>query len=139
MGMVAAIPELLAGIRRYLQRDLWVIDAAPRGGLRSSAIGLVRLVVVLGRALTDPQLNLEATALVYRTLLSIVPLLAVGFSVLKAFGAEYKIDAVVVRMLEPLGASGAQLASQVVVFVDNLQVSVLGAIGFVLLSTRCFR
>lgn len=131
--MVAAIPELLAGIRRYLQRDLWVTDAAPRGGLRSFATGLVRLVVVLGRALTDPQLNLEATALVYRTLLSIVPLLAVGFSVLKAFGAEYKIEAVVARMLEPLGASGAQLASQVVVFVDNLQVSVLGAIGFVLL------
>jgi membrane protein len=43
-------------------------------------------LVVLVRALTDPQLNLEATALVYRTLLSIVPLLAVSFSVLKAFG-----------------------------------------------------
>ena len=41
--MVAAIPELLAGIRRYLQRDLWVTDAAPRGGLRSFATGLVRL------------------------------------------------------------------------------------------------
>jgi membrane protein len=93
----------------------------------------LRLLVVLVRALTDSQLNLEATALVYRTLLSIVPLLAVGFSVLKAFGAEYKLDAVVARMLEPLGASGAQLASQVVGFVDNLQVSVLGAIGFVLL------
>lgn len=131
--MSAAIPELVSGIRRYLERDLWRMDAARHGRLRSSAIGLVRLVVVLVRALTDSQLNLEATALVYRTLLSIVPLLAVGFSVLKAFGAEYKIDAVVARMLEPLGASGAQLASQVVGFVDNLQVSVLGAIGFVLL------
>jgi membrane protein len=131
--MSAAIPGLLSRVRRYLERDLWTVDAASHGRPRSSAIGLVRLVVVLARALTDSQLNLEATALVYRTLLSIVPLLAVGFSVLKAFGAQYKIDAVVARMLEPLGASGAQLASQVVGFVDNLQVSVLGAIGFVLL------
>jgi membrane protein len=131
--MAASVPRLVSGIRRYLERDLWTIDTAPHGRLRSFATGLVRLVVVLGRALTDPQLNLEATALVYRTLLSIVPMLAVGFSVLKAFGAEYKIEAVVARMLEPLGVSGAQLASQVVVFVDNLKVSVLGAIGFVLL------
>jgi membrane protein len=131
--MVAATPRLLPGIRRYLERDLWTLDAGPRGRLRSWAIGLLRVVVVLARALTDPQLNLEATALVYRTLLSIVPFLAVGFSVLKAFGAEYKIDTVVARLLAPLGASGAQLASQVVGFVDNLRVSVLGAIGFVLL------
>ena len=130
---MATVPGLVSGVRRFLERDLWVLDAGPRGRLRSFAIGAVRLVVVLFRALTDPQLNLEATALVYRTLLSIVPLLAVGFSVLKAFGADYKIDAVLARLLEPLGPSGAQLASQVVVFVDNLQVSVLGAIGFVLL------
>lgn len=124
---------MVADIRRYLERDLWKIDAAPRGQLASLGIGVARVLVVVVRALTDALLNLEATALVYRTLLSIVPLLAVGFSVLKAFGAEYKVDTVVARILEPLGASGSQLAAQVVGFVDNLKVSVLGAIGFVLL------
>jgi membrane protein len=124
---------MAADIRRFLERDLWKIDATPGGRLPSLGIALVRVVVVAVRALTDSQLNLEATALVYRTLLSIVPLLAVGFSVLKAFGAEYRIDAVVARILEPLGPSGAQLAAQVVGFVENLRVSVLGAIGFVLL------
>ena len=62
------------------------MDVSPRTRLRRTAVGLLRLLVVLVRALTDPRLNLEATALVYRTLLSIVPLLAVSFSVLKAFG-----------------------------------------------------
>ena len=124
---------MAASFRRYLERDLWTSDAAPRGPLRSAAISLARIVVTVVRAVMDPQLNLEATALVYRTLLSIVPLLAVAFSVLKAFGADYKLDAVVARILAPLGASGAQLAAQVVGFVDNLRVSVLGAIGFVML------
>jgi membrane protein len=131
--MAASVPQLVSGIRRYLERDLWRIDATPRGRLGRIEIVLARLAVTLVRALADAQLNLEATALVYRTLLSIVPLLAVGFSVLKAFGADYRIDAVVARLLEPLGPAGAQLAAQVVVFVNNLQVSVLGAIGFVLL------
>ena len=123
----------LSRIQRYLERDLWTIEASPRRSLRRTAIGVLRLVVVLVRALTDRQLNLEATALVYRTLLSIVPLLAVAFSVLKAFGAQYRIEAVVARMLAPLGASGAEITTHVVSFVDNLKVSVLGAIGFVAL------
>ena len=123
----------LSRIQRYLERDLWIIEASPGRSLRRTAIGVVRLVVVLVRALTDRQLNLEATALVYRTLLSIVPLLAVAFSVLKAFGAQYRIEAVVARMLAPLGASGAEITTHVVSFVDNLKVSVLGAIGFVAL------
>jgi membrane protein len=124
---------MLADVRRYLERDLWMVAPAPHGRLRSLGVALLRVVVTVARALMDPLLNLEATALVYRTLLSIVPLLAVGFSVLKAFGAEYRLDAVVARVLAPLGASGAELASQIVGYVDNLRVSVLGAIGFVLL------
>ena len=131
--MDTSIPRQLSGIRRYLERDLWTADVRRGGRIRALAIGLARVVVVAARSLTDGQQNLEATALVYRTLLSIVPLLAVAFSVLKAFGAQYKLDAVVARMLAPLGAGGAELAAQVVGFVDNLRVSVLGAIGFIML------
>jgi membrane protein len=131
--MVSPTLGPVSRIQRYLERDLWTIEASPRRSLRRTGIGVLRLVVVLVRALTDPQLNLEATALVYRTLLSIVPLLAVSFSVLKAFGAQYRIEAVVARMLTPLGASGAEITTHVVSFVDNLKVSVLGAIGFVAL------
>jgi membrane protein len=131
--MPAASFNALSRIRRYLERDLWTVDVSPRAPVRRTAIGVLRLLVVVVRALTDPQLNLEATALVYRTLLSIVPLLAVSFSVLKAFGAQYRIEAVVARMLTPLGASGAEITTHVVAFVDNLKVSVLGAIGFVAL------
>lgn len=131
--MVPVGTELVSRVQRYFDRDLWTIETAPRSLPRRTAIGGLRLLVVLVRALTDPQLNLEATALVYRTLLSIVPLLAVAFSVLKAFGAHYRVEAVVARMLAPLGASGAELTTHVVSFVDNLKVSVLGAVGFVAL------
>src|SRR5689334_24203637 len=131
--MAMAGAGLVSRVQRYFERDLWTMEAAPRSTVRRTAITVLRLVVVVIRAVLDPQLNLEATALVYRTLLSIVPLLAVAFSVLKAFGAHYRIEAVVARMLTPLGASGIELTAHVVSFVDNLKVSVLGAIGFVTL------
>jgi membrane protein len=122
-----------SGMQRYLERDLWTVDTSARALPARVGIGALRLAVVLVRALTDPQLNLEATALVYRTLLSLVPLLAVAFSVLKAFGAQYRIEAVLAQTLQPLGAAGVEVTAHVVSFVDNLRVSVLGAVGFVAL------
>jgi membrane protein len=67
--------------------------------------------------------------LVYTTLLSIVPLLAVSFSVLKAFGVHNQLRPLLLNFLEPLGEKGAQLTDQVIGFVENVQVGVLGALG----------
>src|SRR5262245_41561679 len=78
----------------YLDRDLWTADISVHRLPGRVGIRLLRLLVVVARAPFDGQLNLEAAALVYRTLLSIVPLLAVAFSVLKAFGAQYRIEPV---------------------------------------------
>jgi len=118
---------------RYLDRDLWTADLSSRPRSGRLAIRLLRVLVVVGRAPLDPQINLEATALVYRTLLSMVPLLAVAFSVLKAFGAQYEIEPLLAQMLAPLGAAGVEVATRIVEFVSNLRVSVLGAVGLVAL------
>jgi membrane protein len=116
---------------RYLDRDLWTADFSIHRFPARVVIRLLRVLVAVGRAPFDGQLNLEATALVYRTLLSIVPLLAVAFSVLKAFGAQYRIEPLLVQMLSPLGPGGAEVARRIVEFVSNLGVSVLGAVGLI--------
>ena len=123
--------DTLWRIRKYLDRELWMVDPSSHGVASRLAVRGLRVVVVVARAPTETQLNLEATALVYRTLLSIVPFLAVAFSVLKGFGAQYRIEPVLTRMLAPLGAGGAEIAARIVEFVSNLSVSVLGAVGVV--------
>jgi len=75
------------------------------------------------------QLDLRAAGLVYSTLLSLVPFLAVTFSVLKAFGVHQQIEPFLERALEPLGPQGTDVTSYVIGFVNNLQVGVLGAVG----------
>lgn len=74
-------------------------------------------------------LSLYSMGLVYTTLLSIVPLLAVSFSVLKAFGVHNQLRPLLLNFLEPLGEKGTQLTDQVIGFVENVQVGVLGALG----------
>jgi membrane protein len=116
---------------RYLDRDLWTADLSIHRFPARAGIRLLRVLVVVARAPFDGQLNLEAAALVYRTLLSIVPLLAVTFSVLKAFGAQYRIEPLLVQMLSPLGPAGVEVARRIVEFVSNVGVGVLGAVGLI--------
>jgi len=75
------------------------------------------------------QLNLYAMSLVYTTLLSIVPVLAVSFSVLKAFGVHNQLEPTLLAFLAPLGAKAAEVTEQIIGFVDNIRVGVLGALG----------
>jgi membrane protein len=115
----------------YLDRDLWV--SVPRTRGRRLGARLLRILLVVARGSQDSLLNLEATGLVYSTLLSLVPFLAVAFSVLKAFGAHYRMEPLLARMLEPLGPAGAEVTSRIIGFVDNMNVGVLGAIGLAML------
>jgi membrane protein len=99
-----------------------------------------RLLVLVGRYtfaivrdLTGGQLSLRAVSLVYTTLLSIVPLLALGFSVLKALGAHNSLEPVLQEFLRPLGPQAGEIATHVVAFVEKIQVGVLGSVGVALL------
>jgi len=76
---------------------------------------------------------LRAMALVYATLLSFVPLLALSFSVLKSFGVHKQLESLLLQMLAPLGSVSQDFAQQVLGFVDNVQVTVLGAAGLLTL------
>ncbi len=78
-------------------------------------------------------LTLRSMSLVYTTLLSIVPLLAVSISVLKGFGVHDQLEPTLVRLLAPLGERSIEISSRIVGFVDNMKIGVLGALGLGLL------
>jgi membrane protein len=99
------VPGPWPRVARYLRHDLWVTDTAAYGPARRLGLQLLRLIIVAGRASQDGLLNVRAMGLVYSTLLSLVPLLAVSFSVLKAFGAHYQIGPLLEQGLAPLGGS----------------------------------
>jgi membrane protein len=103
--------------------------AAPQRLLRNAARVLARVIDDITRG----ELQLYAMSLVYTTLLSIVPVLAVSFSVLKGFGVHNQLEPVLLQFLAPLGEKGAELADRIIGFVDNIKVGVLGALGLGLL------
>ncbi|MDY6829298.1 MAG: YhjD/YihY/BrkB family envelope integrity protein [Pseudomonadota bacterium] len=94
--------------------------------------GLRRVAQVLYacvRDLIEGQIQLHAMSLVYTTLLSLVPLLALSFSVLKSFGVHNRMEPLLYNFLAPLGARAEEIGTRLVGFVENMNVAVLGTIG----------
>jgi len=92
-----------------------------------------RTVYALIRDVASGQLTLHAMSLVYTTLLSLVPLLALSFSVLKALGAHQRMEPFLYQFFEPMGPQGMEMAENILGFVDNMKVGVLGSVGLALL------
>lgn len=116
--------------KKKFDQTLWGDDDAPP--LSFKPMRIARLIVAVVRDVGEGDLNLRATSLVYTTLLSLAPLLALCFSVLKGFGVQDQIEPFLRNFLEPLG-DGGELASRLVGFVNNIQVGVLGVIGLAFL------
>lgn len=121
-------PEL----RQHLRRRLWESrPAASRSERQLLTIG--RYGFALARDLFEGQLSMRAMSLVYTTLLSIVPLLALAFSVLKALGVHNSLEPVLYEFLRPLGGQAKDITDNVIGFVERMQVGVLGSLGVALL------
>lgn len=113
-------------------RDLlWDLEAAKRYPRR--LVYAARYAFVLGRDLLEGQLSMRAMSLVYTTLLSVVPMLALAFSVLKALGAHNALEPMLLEFLRPLGSQANTLTTNVIGFVENIRVGVLGSVGVFLL------
>lgn len=97
-------------------------------------IRLARFVYAILRDVLTTTLTLRAMGLVYITILSIVPLLALAFSALKGFGIHRsRVEPALLNTLAPLGEKGVELTNQLIGFVDNVQGGLLAGAGLVLL------
>jgi membrane protein len=116
-------------IKQFLKRDLQTVDLNSAGFAPRLIIRTLRLTIAVTMEFRHRLLDARAAGLVYTTLLSLVPFLAVMFSVLKAFGVHHQIEPVLANVLEPLGPKGKDITAQLIGFVDNLKVGVLGTVG----------
>lgn len=109
---------------------VWHTDLVGMSGSRRLLARSLRILTQVAKDIWDGQLTLRAMSLVYTTLLSLVPLLAISFSVLKGFGVHREIEPFLITFLAPLGDKAEEIALRFVEFIDNTSVSVLGYIGF---------
>ena len=110
---------------------------------RQTAFALVlrilRYPYAVIRDLARGDINLRAMGLVYTSLLSIIPLIAFTFVILKIFGARHDLEPIVYEFFRPMGGPIAgELSSRVVEFAHRVSTSVAGFVGLGLLAYTLF-
>jgi membrane protein len=116
-----------------LHQYIWSYNASDKTAPRSPWLHFLQIVTMAGRDLMAGMITLHAMSLVYTTLLSMVPLLAVSISVLKGFGVHDQLEPALANFLAPIGEKSVEITARIIGFVENMKIGVLGALGLVLL------
>jgi len=106
-----------------------------RGALRAAArIGRYPYAVL--RDLAAGEINMRATALVFTTVLSLVPLLAFSFIVIRQLGGHggRDLQPIVMEFFRPVGAGADDMTREVLQFAGRLRRGVVGTVGIALLA-----
>lgn len=109
---------------------VWLRDFADDSSWWRAFIIGIRVFWAVVRDLTGGRLALHAMSLVYTTLLSLVPVLALSFAILKAFKVHTQLESAMQEFLAPLGDQGTEIIAKVMEFVQNVDINLLGSIGF---------
>lgn len=100
---------------------------------RAALIETLRIIWVVSRDLYEGRLGLRAVSLVYTTLLSFVPAIAVAFAIFRMVGYHVYLERFMLEFLSPLGPQGQEITRMTMGFVERINSSVLGTVGFAFL------
>lgn len=126
--------EKLNAIITFLGRTIWLERRGARKAVGFST-RLLRVVVLVGKGFYDDKCFLRASGLAFTTLLSLAPLMAFAFSVLKGFGMEKVARK---HVLEYVSAGQVEISEALTGYIDNvtdyihdMPVSAFGALSLV--------
>ncbi len=117
----------LRGKIKYL---LWEQNPGDLSLLQRISLRQVQTIALVIRDFGINQCLLRASALTYYTMLSLVPLLALTFALLKAFGVQNLLQPLII---EKLNVGDGQVADVILGYINNTQVTQLGAVGLIFL------
>jgi membrane protein len=116
--------------KKRLKRLVWEQNPEELSWVKRALLRQLQMVVLVSRDFYGNRNLLRASALTYYTILSLVPLLALTFALLKAFGVQNQLEPLI---LEKLNVGDGHVAEAIVGYINNTQVAQMGAIGLVFL------
>ncbi|SKA77579.1 membrane protein [Paucidesulfovibrio gracilis DSM 16080] len=129
----SGIGKYVGQLFRWFTIDIWT-DDPDREPTRLSAVS--RWLYLVVRGFLGDQCLIRSGALTFTTTLSIVPLLAVAFSIAKGFGlqnSEFIHD-----LLSQLASGNEQVVTSIIGYIDNTNVRTLGWMGVAFLLITVF-
>jgi len=118
-----------AKVDSWLSRfDTWMWQSENQRETRSSKAlwQTARVTFAVVRDVASGHITLHAMSLVFTTILSLVPFLALTFSVLVIFGITNTLEPILEQWAAPLGDAGLEYVETILGFVNNIRSGALG-------------
>jgi membrane protein len=101
---------------QFLLKDLWSVKLEEYPPKTKFIFKYLRIVVLSLRGSIENKVTIRASALTYYTLMSIVPILAMGFGIAKGFGADKYLEQ---QLLESLKGQ-EEIANKLITFSNTM-------------------
>ena len=130
-----SLTRRLQRVRAFLAHDLWAIDLTNAGFWRRWRVRQLRTLVLAYEGLNRDRLPLRAGALTYQTVFAIVPMVAVIFSIFRAFGGLQAVSGPIQDwLLKNLATgSGEAVVGHMQDFVTKVDAGAIGSVGLLAL------
>ncbi len=129
----------LSEMQEFLNRGIWRVRSEDLQGFRRTWIRTLRIILIAQKEFFKDECPSKASALTFYSLLSIVPILALGFAIAKGFGLQNHLEKLVFEQF----AGHEDVVMQMVVLSRNLMErtsgGVIAGIGVVFLIWSVFK
>jgi membrane protein len=118
----------LGQLKKFLLHDAWTTELSSMSGWHRLLVRFVRVGQLVIRGFREDDLSVHAAALTFATLVSLIPLLMIGFAMLKGFGGGEEAS---VRLTEAISAMPVQFRDFVQQMVDIVMRANFKTLGWV--------
>jgi len=118
---------------RFISEDIWDIELSSLSWLRRFGINIIRVIHLVFTGFRENECPLHASALTYISLVSIVPILALGLSVLRGLGAGEVAEQKILQAISIMPQQFQNFVIDILTYVRNTNFTTLGGVGLVLL------
>ena len=117
----------------FVQTEIWEIRESEFPRIKRIFMRSLKILILLFRGFTQDNIQLRASALTFYSLLSIVPVLAMGFGIAKGFGFEQTLEKFIIEKLEGQEQVAAQAVDFARALLENVRGGLVAGIGLIIL------
>ena len=126
--MVGQRTEREGVVKKFLPPPVGECDPGAHRGARRQLLKAAQILIVAAKDFVADRCLLEASALSFTTILSLVPFLALAFAILKGFGVQNRLEPF---LLQQVTAGSEVAVSKIIHYINNTKMTSLGTIGLV--------
>jgi len=125
--------DLMQRLITFFTKDIWRIRAGDLSKWRYTLLQYLRIFILAVRGFASDSCSLRASALTFYTIMSVVPVVAMGFGIAKGFGMEKLLREQITKNLQ----GQEEVANNIIAFSEkllkNAQGGIVAGIGIALL------